>query len=328
MKTIKVLTAILFGLLFSVVVVANTEVGLETDTIRIKTKEGSEMIIVINKFSELKDLEKDITVIFESLDEAFEKIEAFDTVFQMSVDNLEQKIIIEGSKDGSSSKIDIKMDAPKIERKPKNLHVFSSFSIGLNNYLENGKFPNDNKEQYSVKNWGSWDVSIGTGIRWYVAKPLSFDISGDVSWYNFKFQDRATRLDLTNNQADFFKDNLGYDYTKSKLTVPYINASIIPMVHFGKSSSGLNRNMFRFGAGVYGGYRIGGKIKYVFENNNNRTVYKERDDFYLSSYRYGVKAIFGFEEFNIYASYDLNTLFAENKAPELNPISFGFNFNF
>jgi hypothetical protein len=328
MKTIKVLTAILFGLLFSVVVVANTEVGSETDTIRIKTKEGSEMIIVINKFSELKDLEKDISVIFESLDEAFEKIEAFDTVFQMSVDNLEQKIIIEGSKDGSSSKIDIKMDAPAIERKPKNLHVFSSFSIGLNNYLENGKFPNDNKEQYSVKNWGSWDVSIGTGIRWYVAKPLSFDISGDVSWYNFKFQDRATRLDLTNNQVGFFQDNLGYEYQKSKLTVPYINASIIPMIHFGKKSSGLNRNMFRFGAGVYGGYRIGGKIKYVFENNNNRTVYKERDDFYLSSYRYGVKAIFGFEEFNIYASYDLNTLFAENKAPELNPISFGFNFNF
>lgn len=328
MKTIKLLSAILCGVLLSALVSANTENKSDTDTIRIKTKEGSEMIIVINKFSELKNLEKDVSVIFKSLDDAFQKFEKFDTVFQLSVDNLEQKIIIEGSKDGERSNIDINMGNPTIERKPKNLHVFSSFSFGFNNYLEGGKFPNDNKEQYSVKNWGSWDVSIGTGVRWYVAKPLSFDIAGDVSWYNFKFQDRATRLDLTNNQVDFFKDDLGYEYTKSKLTVPYINASIIPMVHFGKASSGLNRNMFRFGAGVYAGYRIGGKVKYVFENNNNRTVYKERDDFYLNSYRYGVRAVFGFEEFNIYASYDLNTLFAENKAPELNPISFGFNFNF
>lgn len=328
MKTIKLISVTVIGLLFSTMVLANYEIMLSSDTIRIKTKDGAEMIIVLNNLSELKSLESDVNTILKSLDKVFEKIEGFDSAFEVSVNNIERMITVDAIKEGERSRVDIQIDAPKIERKPKNLHGFTTFSIGFNNFLENRAFPNDNKEQYSVKNWGSWDVSVGAGMRWYVARPISIDIAGDVSWYNFKFQDRATRVDIDNNGVSFTQDTMGFEYNKSKITVPYLNASIIPMVHFGKASSGLNRNMFRIGAGVYAGYRLGGHVKYVYREDNRRTVYKNRDDYYLNSYRYGLKAVFGFNDFNIYAAYDLNTLFAENKAPELNPISFGFNFIF
>ncbi|MCG8474176.1 MAG: hypothetical protein MI784_01650, partial [Cytophagales bacterium] len=37
------------------------------------------------------------------------------------------------------------------------------FDIGINNWLEGGSLPNDKDRQYSVRNWGSWQVSLGYG---------------------------------------------------------------------------------------------------------------------------------------------------------------------
>lgn len=328
MKTFKSIFALLIGFSLSVMAYGSTHYEENSDTIKIRTNKDTEIIIVLDNLSDLKNIGKEINTVMKSLDTVFNRIDAIDTVINVTVNKIENKIFIDGKTGSDGKTMEINIDSPKKPYVEKNLHGFTSFSLGLNNYLENGIFPNDNKEQYSVKAWGSWDISLGAGLRWYVAKPLSFDIAADVNWFNFKYQDRATRIDMSNNNIEFIGDANGYTYTKSKLTVPYINASIIPMAHFGKKSKGLNRNMFRLGAGVYAGYRIGGKVKYAFEDNNTRTVYKDRDDFYLSSYRYGAKAVFGIEDFNIYASYDLNTLFAKNKAPELNPISFGLNFIF
>ncbi len=337
MKTNKKISATILGLLFSTMIFAMSNTIHKTDTIRIKTEDDTELVIVI-PISELKKMQLAMETIMEKtpglFDEKFvNKFKPFDTIYNIStiynvsIDDIGFKTIIEGERKGERHIIET--DSQKSKRKSKSLYGFTKFSLGLNNYLENGNtFPNDNKEQYSVKAWGSWDVAIGGGMRWYVAKPISFDITADVSWYNFKFQDKATRIDIDNNQIVFLKDSMGYDYKKSKITVPYVNASIIPMVHFGKSSRGLNRNMFRLGAGAYAGYRLGGKVKYVYKDSNSKNTFKDKDDFYLNSYRYGVKAVFGINEINIYAAYDLNTLFAENKAPELNPISFGINWNF
>jgi hypothetical protein len=62
--------------------------------------------------------------------------------------------------------------------------------------------------------------------------------------------------------------------------------------------------------------------------DNTHSVYHRKGDYFLNSYRYGVKAVFGVYDVNIFAAYDLSTLYADNKGPELNPISFGLNFTF
>ena len=36
----------------------------------------------------------------------------------------------------------------------------SVLDFGINNYLEDGKFPDDNNQQYTVRPWGSWYVGI------------------------------------------------------------------------------------------------------------------------------------------------------------------------
>lgn len=328
MKKLELLTVTVLMLLISGLAFSMPAEDLSSDTIRVKTEEGAQMIIIINTFEDIKGLDKEVSAVLKSLDKAYEKFDDMDSIINVSVNRIERKIVIDGTKAGEFAKIDVDIDAPRIERKPQNLHGYMLFSLGFNNYLDNGKFPNDNKMQHSVKAWGSWDVAIGGGMRWYMARSISLDLEASVSWYNFKFQDRATRLEEHEDGITFVKDTMGYEYSKSKLTAPYLNAEIIPMVHFGKGTRGLNRNMFRLGAGVYGGYRIGGHVKYVFEDNSTRSVYKDKGDFFMNSYRYGVKFVFGVDEVNLYASYDLSTLFAEGQTPELNPISFGVNWKF
>ncbi|PLX07285.1 MAG: hypothetical protein C0596_11775 [Marinilabiliales bacterium] len=269
-----------------------------------------------------------------SLDEVFEnleiELEGLDSIINVSVKNIDEEIYvdIEGLDDEELKNINLNFDIDDEPREPKKLHGFMYYDFGLNNYLEGGKFPNDNAEQYSVKPWGSWNFELGAGMRWYIAKPLSLDIAAVFSWYNFKYADKGTRIIETADDITFTTDLTGADYIKSKTTVPFVNASIVPMVHFGKHNSGVNHKMFRLGAGVYAGYRLGGHVKYEYETDYTYSVYHRKGDYFLNSYKYGVKAVFGIHDFNIYAKYDLSTLYAEGKGPELNPISFGLNFTF
>jgi hypothetical protein len=203
------------------------------------------------------------------------------------------------------------------------------FSIGLNNYLENGMFPNNEEAQYSVKPWGSFDVGFGGIMKLYLARPFSLDFGYGLSWYNFKYQDKSTRILKNDDGVEFISAaNVNTSFKKSKIVVPYINLSVIPTLDFSKFNTS-NKLGLRIGAGVYAGYRIGGRVKQVYFEDGVRCVYKHKNSYYLSTLRYGVKAIVGVgSDMDIYASYDLNTLYAKGKAPELNPISFGIILRF
>lgn len=334
MKKTLIIAVVLGVLLSSTSLSASVYDSHVDDTIRIKTKDNSEMIIIINDLEDIESLDKEMNAVMDNLDKIFEQLEirldGMDSVINISVKNIDDKLFVDvkGVENEVNKDISIDIRNDKTPRKPKTLHGFTLMELGMNNYLENGKFPNDNAEQFSVKPWGSWNVALGGGMRWYFAKPVSIDIAASFSWYNFKYADKSTRVEQTANDVVFSSDTLGADYIKSKTTVPFINLSIMPMVHFGPKNSGVNHKMFRLGAGVYAGYRLGGHVKHEYEIAGTQSVYKNKGDYFLNSYRYGVKAVFGIYDFNIFAAYDLSTLYAENKGHELNPISFGLNFTF
>lgn len=334
MKNFKLIAVAIGVLLISTTASAFDNYSRIDDTIRIKTEDNSEMIVIVKDIEDIENLEEEIEAVMNSLDEVFEnleiELEGLDSIINVSVKNIDDEIMvdIEGMDENEFKNINLNFDMDDEPKERKKLEGFTMFELGLNNYLEGGKFPNDIGAQYAVKPWGSWNVALGGGLRWYVAKSFSFDLGADFSWYNFKYADKGTRIIETANDITFTTDPTGADYIRSKTTVPYFNVSLIPMVHFGKSNSGVNHKMFRLGAGVYGGYRLGGNIKYEYEQDYTHSVYSKKGDYFLNSYKYGVKAIFGFSDFNIFASYDLSTLYADNKGPELNPISFGMHFNF
>ena len=206
-----------------------------------------------------------------------------------------------------------------------------NFDLGMNNYLSDGKFPDDNNELYTVRPWGSWYVAIKSIQHTHVKGKLFIEWGAGVDWYNFKFQKDNILMSKDENGVIFTEDNRDVDYVKSKLTASYINASFIPVLDFGGRGSKTRLwdsygSKFRIGLGPYAAYRIGSHSKLVYENGD-KTKEKDHDNFYLNTFRYGLRLQLGIQSTDFFFNYDLNELFSTKpNNPKLNAFSFGIIF--
>jgi hypothetical protein len=206
----------------------------------------------------------------------------------------------------------------------------SNVDFGTNNFLAGGQFP-DGDEPYAVRPWGSWYVGFNSVQRTRMGKNFFLEWGLGVSWYNFKFEHNDIIVQKDELGVQFITDTRDVNHIKSKLTATYINFSLIPLIDFGDHGRKArvwdgHGSEFRFGIGPYVGYRIASKSKLVFEEEGERERQKDRDSYYLNNLRYGARVQLGFRSTDFFFNYDANELFAENKGPKLNAISFGFIF--
>ncbi len=207
-----------------------------------------------------------------------------------------------------------------------------NFDIGTNNFLSDGKFPDSNNDLYTVRPFGSWYVGINSIQRTRVVGKFFVEWGVGVSWYNFKFQNDRTIMTKDNTGVMFSTDLRDLDYKKSKLTASYINASIIPVIDFGRNRrkpmffDSYSSNSFRIGFGPYAGYRIDSYTKQVYEENNDKKRDRNHDNFFIENIRYGARLQLGFQDVDLFFNYDMNDLFTEGKGPALNAFSFGVTF--
>ena len=158
----------------------------------------------------------------------------------------------------------------------------------------------------------------------------------NVSWYNFKFDNPQVRIQKVDGQLEFPLLPNEINGKKSKLTASYINVSFVPMLDFAqgrrkvkKRESGSfsietsRKQGFRIGFGGYAGYRLGSHTKYKFKENGDSEKDKDSGNFFLNNFRYGLRMRLGLKDLDVFANYDLNGLFSDNKGPDLNAISFG-----
>ena len=205
-----------------------------------------------------------------------------------------------------------------------------NIDLGTNNYLAGDQFP-DGSEPYAVRPWGSWYVAGNSVQRTRLGKNIFAEWSLGVSWYNFKFQEPNILVQKDEFGVHFEPEILEVDYIKSKLSATFINASLVPVLDFGDHSR--KRRVwdghgggFRFGIGPYVGYRIASKSKLVYQAGGDREKEKDRDSYYLNNLRYGFRIQLGVRSTDLFINYDMNDLFANEKGPELNAISFGLIF--
>lgn len=224
------------------------------------------------------------------------------------------------------------VDIQKDKRPRRTRHSFN-LDLGMNNYLSDGKFPDEQDALYTVKPFGSWYVGINSIRKTRVSGPLFIEWGGGLSWYNFKFQDNTTRISKEEFGTLFYKETNPINPIKSKLTASYINLSFVPLLDFGYSKKNAeefsHKNYstkgFRFGVGGFAGYRVGSKSKYVFKEDGDKRKVKDRSNFYLNNWRYGVRLQMGYRGMDIFANYDISELFLENRGPQLNAFSFGIS---
>ena len=241
----------------------------------------------------------------------------------------------ETSDDQQGINIEIGKDQPNNEEaktsstRPRRTSHGFSIDIGKNNYLSDGKFPDENNALFTVKPFGSWFVGLNVINETKIAGPLYLQWGGGINWYNFKFQNETTRLTKDDNGVIFEEDGRDVIAVKSKLTASYLNARIVPMLDFGRDKSvnswceSSHSEGFRIGLGAYGGYRLGNKTKFVYEENGDKQREKSGQGLFLNNWRYGARFQVGYRGANLFFNYDMNELFSEGKGPELNAFSFG-----
>jgi hypothetical protein len=205
-----------------------------------------------------------------------------------------------------------------------------NFDLGTNNFLKDGKFPDSENAPYAVRPWGSWYVGLNSIQRTRVGRKFFIEWGAGVSWYNFKFQNSNIILQENDNGVEFIEDTRDVDFKKSKLSMSFVQASMVPVVDFGGNSRKARMwegygNSFRIGLGPYIGYRIMSHTKVVY-NDGDREKDKNRDNFYLNNVRYGARLQLGYRSTDLFFNYDLNELFTTNKGPKLNAFSFGVIF--
>ena len=210
---------------------------------------------------------------------------------------------------------------------------FFNMDFGINNYVETGGITDPNQAAYyTVHPWGSWNVSMNAVNRVRFSDKFSLEAGLGISWYNFKFDEDNSLITKTIDEVTFGPDPRDHlNFTKSKLTVSYLNVSVIPVFNTGKEHyrhywHSWNQSEFRIGLGPYVGYRLGSHSKLVNKDDGDKDKEKEHDNFYLQNLRYGLRLQIGVHGLDLFINYDLNELFIENKGPDLNAYSFGITF--
>jgi hypothetical protein len=217
----------------------------------------------------------------------------------------------------------------KYKRRWNHTQQSFNFDLGMNNYLRDNKFPSDS-DPYAVRPWGSWYFGFSSVQRSRLARNFFLEWGLGASWYSFKFQKDNTLITKDDDGVSFAEDPRDFNFKKSKLSVSYIQASLIPVIDFNDRSHKHrfwdgDRDSFRIGIGPYVGYRITSHSKQVY-NDNGREREKDRDSFYLNNLRYGARLQIGYRSTDLFFNYDMNDLFAEGKGPQLNAFSFGVIF--
>ncbi len=231
-------------------------------------------------------------------------------------------------------------DAERVERTTHHFNI----DLGINNWLEDGQFPDGDNAPYSVKPWGSWYVALNSVNKTWVGGPLFLDWGLGISWYNWKLQDPDYIISEGPEAIEFNLAPPELNGSKSKLTASFINIHAVPMFDFSRGrkkvtsyeSSGVkvrrySKKGFRFGLGGYAGYRLGAHTKFKFKEGGSTERDKERDNFYLENFRYGLRGQIGWKGLELFAMYDLNEVFSSGRGPvnadgqnaALNGITFG-----
>jgi hypothetical protein len=309
------------------------------DTVIVELASTSRLIFTIKDRADLPTLKAyDYQALFKDI---LSKIEGKDSIssgiFSPDTTTSTQPVVVENwtsldnDEEDEDDDWDDDWDNDRDDRyRHDNRQGFFNFDLGMNNYLADGKFPDEATANYAVRPWGSWYVGLNSIQKLRVAGKFFTELGLGVSWYNFKFEDDGLILTKGANGVEFTQSPPDINPEKSKLTVCYLNASLIPVFDFGsrphKSLLWGHGDGFRVGLGPYIGYRIDSYSKQVYYINGDKEKDHERSSYYLNNLRYGARFQIGYRGTDLFVNYDMNDLYVENRGPKLNALSFGVIF--
>lgn len=224
-----------------------------------------------------------------------------------------------------------KGEKDKAERRSKRTTSQFVFAFGLNNVVTDG----ENFEDSDYRVWGShfyeWGITYNSRI--FKNNNLLHAKYGLSLMYN-NLRPTDNRYFVKNgNQTDLVTSSVNLDESRFRnvyLTAPlHLEFDFTPkkLSADGSKTYFRTHQSVRLGIGGYGGVRIKSKQILKYEIDDVKIKEKQKGDFNVSDFTYGLSAYVGYGQTSLYVKYDLNPMFKNNNIDQ-NNVSLGLRFDF
>ncbi|WP_139921847.1 porin family protein [Hymenobacter sp. DG01] len=245
-------------------------------------------------------------------------------------------VTVDESSNGDNDRVSVRVgalsdSARQAQRKARdeqraNRAVRSNFNIDLGlNTLVNRETPAGG-EDFDLRPIGSrylslnWHYDIRVGKK---GSPFHLITGPELAFNNYMLDKNNQFFDV--DGRTIISQNLetpNRELQKSKLAVSSINLPLMPVLDF-KNKKG--RDAFRIGAGGFVGYRLGSHTKIKYEDGGNTKKDKDRGSYNLADFQYGLQGTIGIRSIDLFAKYNLNDTFKNNRGPQAQTLSFGIS---
>ncbi len=225
--------------------------------------------------------------------------------------------------------VTLKTKKDTIQKSEKRTTSQFVFAMGVNNLVTDGKVAGSD-----YRYWGSHFYEWGGTYNTRLLK------NNNLLHLKYGYSVMYNNLRPTDNRV-FVKNG---DQTNLEVSPTHLddsrfrNVYLVAPLHlefdFSKNKSKDGKAFFqshksvRLGLGGYAGLRLKSKQFQLFDDGNGHDItVKEKGDFNVNNFIYGVSAYIGYKETSLYVKYDLNPMF-ENNVVKQNNISLGVRFDF
>ena len=202
------------------------------------------------------------------------------------------------------------------------------FALGANNLVTNEAVANADF-RYAGSRFYEWGVTWNSRIL-KNANLLHAKYGLSLMYNNLRPTDNRYFVE-NGNKTDLIESGINLKDSRFR------NVNLVVPVHLEFDFSGRSvkddktvfrtHNAFRFGIGGFAGVNLKSKQILKYENETNNDVkLREKGDFNVNDFVYGVSTYIGYKEMSLYLKYDLNPLFADNVVDQ-NNISLGLRFD-
>lgn len=142
----------------------------------------------------------------------------------------------------------------------------------------------------------------------------------------YGFKDNTMRLGFDNDSTFGYSDTTLFNgFTKNQLRVNTFRVPVLLQFNTGKNDD----NNFHIAAGVIGGLRIGSNVKYKYDlAGGGDTKNKEKGRYNLNPFQLIGTVRVGYNDFGLFANYNVLSLYESGKSEIAYPFSFGASFHF
>ena len=152
-------------------------------------------------------------------------------------------------------------------------------------------------------------IKYGLGLQW-----STFRVKGDYV------------LQKINGRPEYTLDPVGRSLDKSR--VRNLHMTLPVMLQFDFSKGNMDTG-FKFGIGAFGGVRFytWQTLKYT-DADGDKVKLKNRNQYYMNPFNYGLQAEIGYGSFSVLAKYELSPLFDVDNPYDYNAWNLGAKFSF